>query len=191
MPDLSPDRIRAFVIAGHGDLATVESMLAQTPELLNTPFEWRPGDTETSIQGAAHVGQPAIAEYLLARGAPLELCTAAMLGRRDDVSRLLAEHPDGAGAVGAHGIPLLAHAALSGDTGLVGDLWQRGAQAGAAMALHHAARLGHLALAGWLVANAGPDLGWRDFQGKTALETAVARGDHAMADLLRAHGAVE
>lgn len=191
MADLTPDRIRGFVIAGHGDLETVKAMLAASPELLNTPFEWRPGDFETAIQGAAHVGQPAIAEYLLAQGAPLELCTAAMLGRRADVERLLAAHPDGASAVGAHGIPLLAHAALSGDAELVADLWARGARAGASMALHHAARLGHAGLVRWLLDHADPDLGWRDFQGKTALESAMGRGDDAMATLLRAHGAVE
>ncbi len=34
----------------------------------------------TAIQAAAHTGQRAIAEYLLAKGARLEVCTAAMLG---------------------------------------------------------------------------------------------------------------
>ena len=79
---LAPEQIREFVIAGHGNLAAVQALLAAEPRLLNVANEWSPGDTETAIQGAAHVGSRAVAEYLLAQGAPLELPTAAMLGRR-------------------------------------------------------------------------------------------------------------
>jgi hypothetical protein len=81
MNPLSPEWVREFVIAGHGDLAKVQAMLSETPSLLNAAHEWKPGDTETAIQGASHVGNAAIAEYLLAWNAPLAIYTAAMLGR--------------------------------------------------------------------------------------------------------------
>ena len=83
------DQLREFVIAGHGDLHKVQAMLADCPTLLNATYEWKENDTETAIQAAAHVGNVAVAEFLLAQGAPLEICTAAMLGRIPDVDQLL------------------------------------------------------------------------------------------------------
>ncbi|HET8678747.1 MAG TPA: ankyrin repeat domain-containing protein, partial [bacterium] len=71
----STELVRDFVIAGHGDLKKVKAMLAQHPDLLNATYEWKPGDHETAIQAAAHVGNAAVAEHLLSRGAPLEICT--------------------------------------------------------------------------------------------------------------------
>src|SRR4051794_32277203 len=80
-PEPTTDQIREFVIAGHGNLEKVKQMLAIHPELLNIANVWRPGDTETALQGAAHVGNREIAEYLLSLGAPMDICCAAMLGR--------------------------------------------------------------------------------------------------------------
>lgn len=182
-------QIREFVTAGHWDLPTVRAMLAEAPALLNRAHAWTPTDHETAIQAAAHVGHAPIAEFLLAQGAPLALPTAAMLGRRADVERLLAEDPARSGEAGAHGIPLLAHAAFSGDADLVRWLYERGARAGASMALAHAAQSGHLAVARWLVENAGPDLAWKNWQEKTALELAEAAGHTEVAALLRGAGA--
>ncbi|HQZ70975.1 MAG TPA: hypothetical protein PK826_06595, partial [Anaerolineae bacterium] len=54
--NLDPETVRAFVIAGHGNLETVQTMLAETPALRDAAHEWRPGDTETALAGAAHVG---------------------------------------------------------------------------------------------------------------------------------------
>src|SRR5689334_6665239 len=135
--------VREFVIAGHGNLDKVKQMLAAQPDLLNRSHEWRPGDTETALQGAAHVGNREIAEFLLAQGAPLEICTAAMLGRREEVERFLEEDPDKIHANGAHGIPLLTHAALSGDVGLVQTLYEGGATEGSSAALALAVGKGH------------------------------------------------
>ncbi|MGH2405068.1 MAG: ankyrin repeat domain-containing protein [bacterium] len=185
----TPELVREFVIAGHGDLEKVTAMLAQHPDLVNAAHEWKAGDRETAIQAAAHVGNPAVAECLLARGAPLEICTAAMLGRRQEVERLLDADPAAIHATGAHGIPLLAHAALSGDAGLVEGLFRRGAHAGVSYALHTAVARGHERAARWLLENGRPDLAWANFEGKTALTVATERGLEALADLLREHGA--
>ena len=186
---LTGEQIREFVIAGHGNLAAVRALLAAEPRLLNAANEWGPGDTETAIQGAAHVGSREVAEYLLAQGAPLELMTAAMLGRRAVVEELLAADAAAIHSRGAHGIPLLCHAAFSGDAALVAALYEAGACEGNTMALANAVAVGARAVAVWLLENVDPDLAWTNWQGRTALDVAMARGDERMADLLRAYGA--
>ncbi len=186
---LPTELVRDFVIAGHGDLDKVKAMLAQHPELLNAAYEWKAGDRETAIQAAAHVGNTVVAEYLLSRGAPLEICTAAMLGRKDDVDRLLEPDPAGIHATGAHGIPLLAHAALSGNAALIKSLFDRGAREGVSYALHNTVVMGHEQAARWLLENARPDLAWKNFQGKTTLAVALERGDEPLVRLLREHDA--
>lgn len=189
IPTLDIETVREFVIAGHFNLPRVQEMLAAEPRLLNAANSWGPGDTETAIQGAAHTGQRAIAEYLLAQGAPLELCAAAMLGRRADVAALLAADAAAIDSRGAHGIPLLSHAAFSGDVALLAMLYERGAREGQSLALANAVSAGQRPVAAWLLENADPDVAWLNWQGKTALDVALERGDEAMADLLRAYGA--
>lgn len=186
---LSPELIREFVIAGHWDLPKVRAMLTEHPDLLNVANEWAPGDTETAVQAAAHAGSPHVAEFLLSRGAPLQICTAAMLGRTEAVEQMLREDPGLIRARGAHGIPLLAHAALSGDVGLTRMLAERGAREGTSMALSNAVSKGHLEIARWLLEHGNPDLGWRNYQGKTALEIAAEGKRAELVALLRAHGA--
>ena len=78
-PQPTAEQVREFVIAGHGNFAKVKQMLAAQPSLLNQANEWRPGDRETAVQAAAHVGNRPIAEYLLDQGAPLAICRASTL----------------------------------------------------------------------------------------------------------------
>jgi len=184
-PTPTAEQVREFVIAGHGNLPRVQELLAAMPALLTIAYEWGPGDTETALQGAAHVGNAPIAEYLLAQGAPLDICTAAMLGRRDDVQRFLESEPHSARAHGAHGIPLLAHAAFSGDTELVGELYRKGARDGAEPALLNAIGRGHTELARWLLEHAAPDLSWQNFRGQAALDVATSSGAEELVQLLR------
>ena len=110
-PTLTQEKVREFVIAGHGDFEKVKLLLAESPELLNAAFPWSETDRETALQAAVQVGSAAIAEFLLTQGAPLDICTAAMLGRKADVTHFLDENPESIHAVGAHGIPLLTLAA--------------------------------------------------------------------------------
>jgi ankyrin repeat protein len=189
--ELAIDDIREFVLAGHGNLMRAKEMLAATPDLLNAAYEWKANDRETALQAAAHVGNSAIAEYLLAQGAPLDICTAAMLGRLAEVERFVADDPHQIDATGAHGIPLLTHAALSGNVALVQWLMEHGACTGISAALHNAVSQGHAQLTDWLLQHGDPDLGWTNFQGKTALTIATERGWEPLAQLLRAHGATE
>jgi ankyrin repeat protein len=180
------DLVREFVIAGHGNLPRLTALLHEHPELLNVRFAWSETDLESAIQGAAHVGNRAIAEYLAAQGADVALATAAMLGWRDRVDQLLAEDPARIHEAGAHGIPLLPHAAHSGDLALVQSLFSRGASEGASMALSHAARRGDQDMVLWLLDHAGPDLTWKNFQGKTAATVAADAGYADLAARLQA-----
>jgi ankyrin repeat protein len=175
---LSQDEVREFVIAAHGDMKKVQAMLEATPALLNVNYEWAENDFETPIQAAAHVGNVPIAEYLLNRGAPLSLCTAAMLGRLDDVTSMLVADPAAIHERGAHGIPLLAHAAWSGSSALLAMLVGKGAsdKDDISFALGNAVTAGHLDVVRWLLKNTEPDLGWKDFRGKTPLEIAQESG---------------
>jgi ankyrin repeat protein len=186
----STDQLREFVIAGHWNLPKVQEMLAQSPEMLNEPYAWAENDTETAIQGAAHAGSIPVAEFLLEQGAPLEVCTAAMLGRADEVARMLAEDPGLINARGAHAIPLMAHAALSGNVVLVRMLAERGAREGISMALSNAVSKGHVEMTKWLLDNSSPDLSWTNYEGKTPLMIASEGSKDAIVTLLLEHGAL-
>lgn len=188
---LSNEQIREFVIAGHGNFEKVQALLADHPELLNIVHVWREDDHETALQGAAHVGNATIAEYLLAQGAPLDICTAAMLGRRAAVESFVQADADVIHQTGAHRIPLLTHAAFSGDRGLVEWLMEQGASTGSSSALHNAVNRGYVDLVGWLLTHSKPDLSWKNFQGKTALAVALENRHEAIVQLLQAHGATE
>jgi ankyrin repeat protein len=50
---------------------------------------------------------------------------------------------------------------------------------------------GYVELTHWLLQHGDPDVGWKNFQGKTALMVATERGWAPIAQLLRAHGAAE
>jgi len=187
----SPEQIREFVIASHGDFEKVKQMLSQQPELLKAAYPWNENDRETPIQAAAQMGNVAIAEYLLEKGAPLEICTAAMLGRKDAVERFLAENPGLIQATGAHGIPLLTHAVLSRNLELVQFLFQSGARTGVSPALNTAVGRGYYDIVSWLLENGKPDLGWKNFQGKTSLAVAAVHNHEKIAQLLKKYGAKE
>src|SRR5438876_4192833 len=166
-------------------------MLAENPELLNESYRWNENDTETAIQAAAQVGSANVAEFLLKQGAPLEICTAAMLGMRDEVERRLNDDPRNANATGAHGIPLLPHAVWSEDPRLVQLVFERGAKSGATLALHNAVMRGNYAIVEWLLDNAEPDVKAKNFQGKSALTVSSERSNDRIVALLKRHGAVD
>jgi uncharacterized protein len=186
----STEEIRDFVIAGHGNLEKVKQMLAKDPSLVNAAYQWSETDSETAIQGAAQVGNIKIAEFLLEQGAPLGICTAAMLGRFDEVKHRIDRDPQQASAVGAHSIPLLPHAVWSGNAELVKLVYQRGAISGASLALHNAIVKGNTEIVSWLLENSRPDINSKNYQGKTPLTVATERKDERMIHLLRQHGAM-
>jgi hypothetical protein len=114
-PALSPDLVRDFVIAGHGNLQKVKDMLTQTPGLLNATWDWGGGDFESALEGAGHMGNREIAEHLLGHGARINVFAAAMLGKIDIVKSTLTAFPDLKASKGPHGLMLIHHATKGGE----------------------------------------------------------------------------
>src|SRR5438132_3796953 len=187
----STEQIREFVIAGHGNLEKVRQMFAENSKLLNVSYRWNENDTETAVQAAAQVGSTDVAQFLLKQGAPLEICTAAMLGMQDEVVRRLNEDPRNANATGAHGIPLLPHAVWSENPLLVQLVFERVAKSGATLALHNTVSRDKYEIVEWLLDNAGPDVKAKNFQGKTALTVSSERSNDRIVALLKRHGAMD
>jgi hypothetical protein len=125
---IDAERIKAFVVAGHGDLETVQRMLLEEPNLIFARHDWGGGDFEEAIEGAGHVGNRAIAEYLITQGARVNLFILTMLGKRDIVIPALEEYPSLIRAKGAHGLSLLHHAKMGGDVSkeILGYLMEKG-----------------------------------------------------------------
>ena len=183
------EEIRDFVIAAHGNLPRVREMLWENAGLLNAGYQWGEGDCETAIMAASQSGSVGVAEYLLSRGAPMDICTAAMLGRKDVVEQMLAKNPDLINAKGAHGISLIAHAAWSNNVELVKMLYERGATVGTGHALGNAVMKGDVRVARWIIENGNPDFNWRNYEGKSLLNLADEAPNDDMIHLLRDHGA--
>lgn len=114
-PRQPSDMVRELVSAAHGNLAKVKSLVEQRPTLALATWDWGFGDWETALGAAAHTGRRAIAEFLLSRGARLDIFAAAMLGQLDAVKAMVAAVPGIQRTLGPHGIPLLAHARAGGD----------------------------------------------------------------------------
>ena len=184
------EQIRDFVIAGHGNLPRIREMLMENPGLLNAGYQWGENDSETAIQAAAQSGSPGVAEYLLSHGAPLDICTAAMLGRKDVVEQMLDKDPGLINARGAHGISLMAHAAWSNNVELAQMLFERGATVGMSHSLGNAVMKGDVRMARWIIENGHPDFSWTNYEGKTLLKIASETPNSDMITLLREHGAV-
>lgn len=190
-PGLPKDMVREFVIAAHFNLDKVRTMLTGQPELLTAVWEWGPDDLEDGLGAASHVGNRSIVEFFLAQGAPLTICAAAMLGRRDTVASFLQADPGQASARGAHKIPLLYHAAMSGDTSIADLLMAHGGGEGLSFVLHGAITHGQSEMARWLLEHGASDLQVRNYEDKTPLQKALELGHGEIADLLRARGATE
>jgi len=113
-PALPADQVQRFVQVAHTDLDATRQMLDAEPRLIRATWDWGGGDFETGLGGAAHMGRRDIAEFLIDRGAPLDLFAAAMLGEIGVVRSALEARPALARVPGPHRIPLVAHAKAGG-----------------------------------------------------------------------------
>lgn len=112
---ISAETVNKFVIAAHGNLEVVKSMLAAQPSLANATWDWGGGDFESALGAAAHTGSREIAAYLIANGARFDLPCAVMLGKVGVVRTVLEDNPALVNTPGAHGIPLRRHAEIGGN----------------------------------------------------------------------------
>jgi len=185
---LAPDQalVGEFVMAAHHDLARVRALLEAEPGLLDVPFK-RFG--ETAIQAASHVGRDDIIGYLLERGAPCDIFTAAALGDTSRVAGWLNGDPELANAKGVHGISLMFHAALSSNVDTATLIADRGGLV-PDEALHGAVGQGRLEMTRWLLQRVGnPDA--PNYASKTPLTVALELGQGDIVTLLPSHGARE
>ena len=190
-PSPTVEEIKQFVVAGHFDLDKITRMLASNPRLLNESYQWGENDTETAIQAAAHAGSRVNAQFLLGKGAPLEICTAAMLGMGEEVKQSIKSDPAKAKATGAHRIPLLAHTVFSENLDLIEYVFRSGATTGSNLALHNAVYKGNPEIVRWLLDNTNADINSKNFEGKTALRVAKERGNQALSALIADRGGIE
>ena len=116
-PPYTIDLVKEFVIAGHGNFAKTQSMLKDHPNLVFSKFDWGNGDFEAAIEGAGHVGNREIAEFLIDAGSRVTLFVLTMLGRTDLVKPVLEAYPKLIFAYGPHGFTLLHHAKVGGAAG--------------------------------------------------------------------------
>lgn len=106
--------VQDFVIYAHSDLPMVKKLLDKEPALLNGTMDWGGGDWESGLGGASHMGRRDIVEYLLERGARIDLFCAAMMGQLEAVRAFLTLQPKLIDAKGPHGFSLHFHAQVGG-----------------------------------------------------------------------------
>ncbi len=112
---LPSEKVKEFVIAGHGNFDKVKTMLAELPTLLYATWDWGNGDFETALEGAGHVGNKEIANYLIGLGARTNLFVLTMLGKTSIVKNFLDTFPLYLTARGPHGLTFFHHAQQGGD----------------------------------------------------------------------------
>ena len=112
---LPADKVKEFVTAGHADLEKTKKMLIEMPGLLYATWDWGGGDFETALEGAGHMGNKEIANYLISMGARTNLYVLTMLGKTQLVKSYLELFPGYLMARGPHGLTLLHHAKKGGD----------------------------------------------------------------------------
>ncbi len=112
---LPAEKVKEFVGAGHNNLDKVKTLLIEFPTLIYSTWDWGNGDFETGLEGAGHVGNKEIANYLIRQGARTNLFVLTMLGKTQIVKAYLETYPEYLNARGPHGFTLLHHAQKGGD----------------------------------------------------------------------------
>lgn len=112
---LQNELMKNFIIAAHGDFEEVKSLVTAEPALVHAVMNWGGDDWESGLGAAAHTGSREIAEWLLGKGARMDIFTAAMLGELEVVKSVIAVQPSAIYSAGAHGIPLIRHAQMGGE----------------------------------------------------------------------------
>ena len=113
-PQINRTLAQDFVIYAHSELEMVKKLLDKEPALLNASIDWGNGDWETGLGGASHMGRRDIVEFLLDRGARIDLFCAAMMGQLEAVKSFLTLQPRLIDAKGPHGFTLHFHAQVGG-----------------------------------------------------------------------------
>ena len=144
--------INEFVIVSHFSPERMQKLLRQCPDLLNT----RSSFDELAVEAGAHSGRQDIAGFLLDRGAPYSICTAAMFGETKVVKRMIEEDSARIRERGPHDFLITFYPAFgTGSIEVMEILAARGADLASNVrernALHVAAEFGQIDLSLYLV----------------------------------------
>ncbi|WP_190808767.1 hypothetical protein [Flagellimonas sp. S3867] len=118
--------ILEFVFAAHKSLDETQKLLDKYPLLLNSTSQFKKGDFETAVGGASHMGRKDISDFLVSRGARLDIFNYAFLGYDDFVKKWITDYPNFLNAPGPHGFTLLHHAEVGGRKALAEWLQDKG-----------------------------------------------------------------
>lgn len=113
-PQLNRAQIQDFIIYAHSDLEMTKKLLDREPMLINAFMDWGAGDWESALGGACHMGRRDIVEFLLERGARMDIFCATMMGQLEAVKAFLTLQPKLIDARGPHGFNLHFHGQLAG-----------------------------------------------------------------------------
>lgn len=109
-PQLNHQLVQDFILFAHADLDMTKKLLEKEPAVLNATIDWGGGDFESALGGASHMGRHDIVEFLLSRGARMNIFSACMMGLLDAVKSMLTLQPALIDAQGPHGFNLHFHA---------------------------------------------------------------------------------
>lgn len=113
-PQINRQLVQDFVIYAHTDLAMVKKLVEKEPGLVLAYMNWGGDDWESALGAASHMGRRDMAEFLLERGARIDIFCAAMLGLVDVVKAFITLQPKLIDAKGPHGFSLHFHAQVGG-----------------------------------------------------------------------------
>lgn len=113
-PRMDAKLVSEVVGKSHFDETRVKELVKAHPSLVNASWDWGFGDFETALGAASHTGQRGIAEFLLERGARIDIFAAAMLGNTAVVKAFVTTQSGIQRTLGPHGITLLSHAKAGG-----------------------------------------------------------------------------
>ena len=114
-PEQPPELVREMVTVAHFNLPRVKELVEARPSLARAAWDWGFGDWEDALGAASHMGNRAMAEYLISKGARPSIFSAAMLGQLQIVKSFIAAQPGVQAIRGPHSISLLAHARVGGE----------------------------------------------------------------------------
>ncbi len=118
--------ITEFVFAAHRSLEETQKILDKHPLILNCANQFIKGDFETAVGGASHMGRRDIVDFLISRGARLDIFNYAFIGYDDFVMKMVTDYPNLLNSSGPHGFNLLHHALVGERTELAEWLQSKG-----------------------------------------------------------------
>lgn len=122
----SAEEIRDLVFAAHKDFEETKRIIEAKPLLLNCANQGKKGDFETALGGASHMGRRDIADFLIAKGARMDIFNHAFLGHTELVKQMVITYPQLLKSPGPHGFTLLHHAKVGEHKELMAWLEEKG-----------------------------------------------------------------